>query len=130
MRTFWEKMTILHKVTHRLEENPEWHIPEPYSRHYYDIYRLAQSGILENALADQMLADAVREAAQIFFEDRKARYENFSRGSIRLIPSKAGMIALKRDYAAMRDIIFGEYPTMAELMAEIARVESAVNSRD
>ena len=39
-RTFWEKVTILHKNAHRDPEKPH---PLRYSRHYYDVYQILTS---------------------------------------------------------------------------------------
>lgn len=41
-RTFWEKATILHHEAHRLEGNPQ---PSRYSRHYYDMAKMAESPV-------------------------------------------------------------------------------------
>ena len=54
-RTFWEKATILHQEAHR-----QTLIPQRYSRHYYDLYKLAISAGKESALAQpKLLADVV-----------------------------------------------------------------------
>jgi hypothetical protein len=48
-RTFWEKATILHAEFYRDPEKP---LPPRYSRHYYDLARMAESAIRDEALAD------------------------------------------------------------------------------
>jgi predicted nucleotidyltransferase component of viral defense system len=128
-RTFWEKLTILHKTAHRLEIEPAWIPPPRYSRHYYDVYRLSRAGVLTQAFTNALLVDAVRDAAQMFFGDRKAKYEEFTIGTIRVLPDASGVIALARDYTAMRDMIFGEYPSFDEILRELADVESLINAR-
>ncbi|MBI5786430.1 MAG: nucleotidyl transferase AbiEii/AbiGii toxin family protein [Rhodocyclales bacterium] len=56
-RTFWEKVTILHHEAHRPADSP---LPVRYSRHYYDLARMATSPVKEAALADaHLLADVV-----------------------------------------------------------------------
>ena len=54
-RTFWEKATILHKEAFRTNGR----FPSRYSRHYYDLYRLAHSDIKERALGDTALLKSV-----------------------------------------------------------------------
>lgn len=49
-RTFWEKATILHQQAHRAGT-----MPPRYSRHYYDMYKLAHSAVKAAALRDQAL---------------------------------------------------------------------------
>lgn len=41
-RTFWEKATILHHEAHRPEDKPQ---PPRYSRHYYDLAKMAKSPV-------------------------------------------------------------------------------------
>ena len=48
-RTFWEKATILHHEAHRPENSV---MPSRYSRHYYDLYRLAHSDVKVHYLQD------------------------------------------------------------------------------
>jgi len=126
-RTFWEKLTILHKTAHRLDLEPGWRPPARYSRHYYDVYRLSRSGAVTEALPAAALADAVRIAAETFYPDRKAKYDEFKKGSVRVVPSASGIDALQRDYVAMRDMIFGEYPGFEEIVSELKRIEDYVN---
>jgi hypothetical protein len=54
-RTFWEKATILHQQAHRTGP-----MPSRYSRHYYDLYKVATSPVRNNAIADlKLLRDVV-----------------------------------------------------------------------
>ncbi len=48
-RTFWEKVTILHREAFRTEDRA---FPTRYSRHYYDLYRMATTDVKYRALAD------------------------------------------------------------------------------
>jgi hypothetical protein len=128
-RTFWEKLTILHKTAHRFDGVPGWHPAARYSRHYYDVYRLARSSFAQSAIPDVNLAEAVREAANTFFPDNKANYDEFIPGSIRLVPASSAMPALAEDYRAMRDMIFGEYPTLDEIMTELRDLEERLNGQ-
>ena len=45
-RTFWEKATILHHEANRPEH---LEMPQRYSRHYYDLYRMSQTSIKDIA---------------------------------------------------------------------------------
>ena len=47
-RTFWEKVTILHKEAFRTSGK----FPSRYSRHYYDLYCMYKSNIKMQAYAD------------------------------------------------------------------------------
>jgi len=85
---------------------------------------------LEAALLDGGLLEAVRTAAQLFFPQTKARYERFDIGTIRLTPSARGMAALARDYAAMKDMIFGEAPAFDDILAAIRDLELRINASE
>jgi predicted nucleotidyltransferase component of viral defense system len=61
-RTFWEKATILHQEAHRKTQ-----IPQRYSRHYYDLYKLAVSRVRASALADTKLLQDVVAFKQRFY---------------------------------------------------------------
>jgi Nucleotidyl transferase AbiEii toxin, Type IV TA system len=128
-RTFWEKLTILHKTAHRFDGVPGWHPAARYSRHYYDVYRLARSTFAQSAIADVNLAQAVRDAANTFFPDNKANYDKFIPGSIRLVPASAAIPALAEDYRAMRDMIFGEIPSFDAIMTELRGLEERLNGQ-
>jgi hypothetical protein len=47
-RTFWEKITILHKEAFRINGR----VPNRYSIHYYDIFKLTQTPVKDVALND------------------------------------------------------------------------------
>jgi hypothetical protein len=57
-RSFWEKATILHQEAHRSTEKVT---PLRYSRHYYDLYKMAISSVKESALSDLVLLNDVAE---------------------------------------------------------------------
>ena len=66
-RTFWEKAAILHQETYRQEL-----IPKRYSRHYYDLARLAASDVKGKALQDlDLLSEVVK------FKQRAERVDDF-----------------------------------------------------
>ena len=46
-RTFWEKITILHVEAHRPRDKPQ---PARYSRHYYDVFKMLNTDVGNNAL--------------------------------------------------------------------------------
>jgi len=69
-RTFWEKVTILHHEAHRPEGNEQ---PPGYSRHYYDVSRMAQSLVKESALSDLELLRAVVAFKDKFYHRGWAR---------------------------------------------------------
>jgi len=122
-RTFWEKATILHQEAHRTSMQPA-----RYSRHYYDLAMMAGSGVKQAALADfGQLADVVQFKKQ-FYPSRWARYELAKPGSFRLIPDVDVLASVRRDYADMRNMIFGRYPLFNEVLSALKALEDEINA--
>lgn len=125
-RTFWEKATILHHEANRPDDLP---VPPRFSRHYYDVYRMAKLGILDRALEQSDLLEQVADFKAKFYPRKWAQYDLARIGTLKLVPSEIHKEALKRDYAKMASMIYGERPDFDELMAEIAKIESKINSK-
>jgi hypothetical protein len=123
-RTFWEKATILHQEAHR---GPERRLPARYSRHYYDMYRLNNLPIRNEALAKMELLQEVVRFKMRFYRCPWARYEEAKPGTLRLLPPKHHLDELQRDYRDMRGILFGAVPGFDQIMAGLAALERTVN---
>lgn len=125
-RTFWEKATILHAEAHRPEGKPQ---PSRYSRHYYDMVRMAESAIKDNALADMGLLEDVVAFKQRFYPSGWARYDLAVPGSLRLVPEAPVLAAVEADYRAMANMIFGKLPVFADIMSRLQALENEINGR-
>ena len=125
-RTFWEKATILHHEANRPDDLP---VPPRFSRHYYDVYRMAKLGILDRALEQADLLEQVADFKAKFYPRKWARYDLARIGTLKLVPSKIHKEALKRDYAKMASMIYGEHPDFDDLMTEIAKIEVKINGK-
>lgn len=125
-RTFWEKATILHHEAHRPEGNPQ---PSRYSRHFYDLARMAASPVKDAALADLGLLADVVAFKQRFYPRNWARYELATPGRLRLVPQGAVLKAVTDDYKAMAHMIFGEIPAFADILSTLQSLENEINGR-
>lgn len=123
-RTFWEKATILHREAFRPEASE---MPLRYSRHYYDLYRMARTDVKERALNDLGLLERVVTFKDKFYRCHWARYDLAFCGTIRLMPSASRLKSLKNDYGHMQNMLFGERPDFEEVMAGIERLEKEIN---
>ena len=124
-RTFWEKVTILHREAFREENHP---LPARYSRHYYDLYCMAKSPVKDRALADTDLLAHVVAFKDKFYRCPWARYDLAKCGTMRLMPPEYNIQKLKDDYAHMQNMIFGEKPSFDEILYGIAALESEINA--
>ncbi len=123
-RTFWEKATILHHEAHRPETSPQ---PPRNSRHYYDLAKMAVSPVKERALADIGLLASVVEFKERFYPRGWARYDLAKPGTLRLVPEGHVLATVTTDYRAMETMIFGEYPSIEEIMARLTTLEDEIN---
>jgi len=124
-RTFWEKVTILHHEAHRPAGSPQ---PAGYSRHYYDVCRLARCAVKQTAFADIELLHAVTAFKNKFYHRGWARYDLAIPGTMKLVPPPHVLASVERDYDQMQFMIFGERPSFQEIMAQVAELESEINA--
>lgn len=124
-RTFWEKATILHHEANRPEPST---VPERYSRHYYDLFLMSQSDDKAKALADLQLLDDVVEFKKRFYPRGWAEYDKAKPGTLKLIPPDRILNTMRRDYAAMPEMIFGRQPSFDEIIGGLRNLEREINS--
>jgi len=123
-RTFWEKVTILH---HEANRPDHLDIPARYSRHYYDLYSIAQTEYKDLALHKLDLLQKVAVFKMKFYPRAWAKYEETVPGSIKLVPPHFRFETLRSDYEKMAEMLFGTYPAFDELMESIANLENEIN---
>jgi hypothetical protein len=121
-RTFWEKVTLLHSVTHSGKR------PQRLSRHYYDVSRIYRHEVGRAAIADlKLLAEVVKHKA-VFFREAAARYDLAKPGSLRISPTPELERELRRDYREMQEMLFGEAPAFDQILADVRELETRINS--
>ena len=124
-RTFWEKVTILHREAFRAEDRP---FPSRYSRHYYDLYRMMQTEVKDNSLEDNELLARVVDFKDKFYRCPWARYDLAKRGTMQLMPPEYSLDKLRDDYEHMQNMLFGSKPSFDEIMDGIAKLEKEINA--
>ena len=124
-RTFWEKVTILHREAFRDENKP---LPSRYSRHYYDLYCMAKSPVKDKALADTELLERVVAFKDKFYYCSWARYDLAKPGTMRLVPPEHSIQKLRDDYEHMRNMIFGEKPEFDAILDMVLGLENEINT--
>jgi hypothetical protein len=122
-RTFWEKITILHKEAFRTNGI----FPERYSRHYYDLYCMNSSVVKSNAFSDLKLLERVTTFKARFYPANSARYDLAKPRTMRLMPPDECMAALESDYSHMQNMIYGHKPNFSEIMDSIKTLETEIN---
>jgi hypothetical protein len=107
-RTFWEKVLLLHEETYRPAPAGGAVRKAGLARHYYDVWRLIDSGVAAQALGDPGLFEQVVEHRQVFFSYSWMDYATMRRGALRLLPLDHQLDVWRQDYDAMRaEMFFG-----------------------
>lgn len=126
-RTFWEKATLAHfeyfRPTARFNSSRQ-------SRHWYDLYKLADHDIGTRALADrELLADVVKYK-KVFYTSEYANYDKCLNGEFHLLPEGVALTALRTDYEIMvgQAMIYGDAPGFEEIVDRLRRLERQINS--
>lgn len=120
-RTFWEKITILHKMANF----PEGKIlPRRYARHLYDVYCLGNSEIKKSAFERKELLEKDVAFKQKFYYAKSAHYETATLQTVSLFPKENILPALKNDYAAMSNMFYGEAPSFEEILQYLSELET------
>ena len=125
IRTFFEKIVILHQEAHRVSGN----LPSRYFRHYYDVYMLSKKGILNEALSNLDLLDEVRDFTMKFYNRSWSNFETARIGSLRIAPNEKYINELKQDYLNMQVMIYGEIPSFEEIMIRLKEIENIINNK-
>jgi len=123
--TFWEKATILHHEAHRPKTSV---MPARYSRHYYDLYRLANSAVKEKAFSDLILLQKVVDFKKKFYPRGWAKYDDAKPGTFCLMPPVHSLKIIKSDYEKMSEMIYGPSPDFDSLMHSIKQLEDEINA--
>lgn len=122
-RTFWEKVTILHREANR-KRSP---LPARYSRHYYDLYCMNNSPVKLSAFSNMPLLDRVVQFKAKFYRCPWAKYEDAKIGTMKLMPSLEYIEDLRTDYHHMKNMIYGDKPEFDEILAGIESLEREIN---
>jgi len=123
-RTFWEKLTILHKIANFPEKKL---LPPRYARHMYDVYNMGNSWVKESAFKKKELLEKDVTFKQKFYYAKAAHYETATLGTIMLVPGEGLHKTLKADYQAMRNMIYGNMPEYEEIVRFLEKLEDEVH---
>lgn len=123
-RTFWEKVTILHREAHRTNGK----MPMRYSRHYYDLFKLSKTKVKTDAFSNLGLLRQVVDFKMRFYRLNTARYD-LARDpkTLRLMPPNDALSLLGRDYRSMKSMFFSEVPSFDEILESIFDLETELH---
>ena len=130
-RTFWEKATAAHVFCTQQRVRGDG-----FARHWHDLVRLDDAGVVASALGDRGIAKAVAEHKAAFFREKDSSgvwvdYSAAVTGGLRLVPVGNALAALERDYARMVEDgwLLDDAEPFGALMAACQMIEDRANSQ-
>jgi predicted nucleotidyltransferase component of viral defense system len=124
-RTFWEKLTILHKMAYFPQGKV---LPRRYARHLYDVYCMANSWVKDSAFALKELLQKDVVFKQKFYYAKSAHYETATLKEIKLIPADYIMDEVREDYTAMKNMIYGAYHDFDSILTFLDKLEDEIHN--
>lgn len=124
-RTFLEKLFLLHEEF--AKPSSEIRI-ERMSRHLYDVYRLMQTDIADEALADKNLYDSVIEHRRKFIGLKGFDYDTLRRSSLKIVPTGEIRDRWESDYKnTVLNMVMGAAPSFDEIITELGDLNKRIN---
>lgn len=125
-RTFWEKATLIHVKCNQNDAAGGTR----FSRHWYDLAKLADHEIGRRAIASRDQLDDVVRTKKVFFQERDANYDACATGGLRLVPEEPLRTALAKDLEEMKAaaMFYEEPPTLPEILETLAKLAASVNN--
>ena len=125
VRTFWEKVTILHAESTRAKDEP---LPPRLARHASDIWQLMESGIGEAAMHQRDLLRRVCDHKSMYYHQGRIDYSEAYTGKLTLVPSHDRLTELDKDYRAMREYFPQEPPYFEHIVQALRQIQERVNA--
>ena len=123
-RTFYEKLTILHREKNRADHKK---MPPRYARHYYDVYKIYKSHYFEKIILERELLEKVTNFKIKFYNDNWAKYNDILIDKISLVPNDYRIKEIEQDYKAMKEMLIGDIPSLDEIIKALHELELIIN---
>jgi hypothetical protein len=127
-RTFWEKATAIH-VYCRQSDIPS----DRFSRHWYDLFEISNTGYYSKAISDGELALNVAQHKEMFFREKDSsgiaiNYSQAIEGKIELVPKGKSHDNLATDYKKMTESgLIQDPPSFKKITTRCGEIESKIN---
>lgn len=124
-RSFWEKLLILYAECQRPFDK---RMPSRYSRHYYYVYMIYKSKYFPSIISDKNLFYEVKKFKSKYYRTSWSKIEMCSLDTICIVPSKERKAELESDYRKMGEMIFGNKPSLEEIVSGLKDLESELRN--
>ena len=127
-RTFLEKICLLHE---EFAKSSELIRNERMSRHLYDLEKMMDTSIAENALQDRGLYNSIVEHRRTFIGLKGFDYDTLATKTIKIVPPDSIISQWQGDYELMqKTMIYGNSPTFSKLTDRIKQLNERINKID
>lgn len=125
-RTFLEKIFLLHEEFQKPSDKIK---VERMSRHLYDIVKLSQTDIIDQAIDTPELYSTIVAHRYVFNHIPGVNYQLHQPQTIDPIPKSEYLKAWSEDYSKMRELMFYEEnpPTFEEVITQMEAVRKRIN---
>ena len=124
-RTFWEKICLLHEEFAKPQELIRI---ERMSRHLYDLEKIMDTPVAENALKDMKLYNSIVEHRRIFIGLKNFDYNTLIPKTIKITPPENVTLHWQQDYEIMqRTMIYGNSLSFNKLIDRIKQLNGIIN---
>jgi len=124
-RTFFEKMCLLHEEFSKQAESIR---VDRMSRHLYDLARMMDSEVAQNALNNTELYKSIITHRRMFIAIKDFDYDTLSPATINIIPPQNVIAQWEEDYNKMQTMIYGKSLPFSELIGKIKQLNQKINS--
>ena len=125
-RTFLEKLFLLHEEFAKPQADIR---VDRMSRHIYDICKMADTPIADQALADKDLYFSVMDHRRTFIGLRGFDYHTLLPQTLSIIPPAEVRDVWKKDYQAMQEsMIYEESPSFEQLIEKLTVLNQRIKT--
>ena len=122
-RTFLEKVCLLHEEFFKLSESIR---VERMSRHLYDLARMMDTPVVENALQNKDLFQSIVKHRRMFIAMKDFDYETLSSATLNIIPPKSVIAKWEDDYNKMQTMIYGKSLSFNDIIDKITQLNEKI----
>ena len=122
-RTFLEKVCLLHEEFSKKSEQMR---VERMSRHLYDLARMIDTPIAENALKNKDLFQSIVAHRRMFIAMKDFDYDTLSPKTIKIIPPESVIAKWEDDYNKMQTMIYGNYLSFNNIIGKITQLNERI----
>jgi hypothetical protein len=123
-RTFLEKICLLHE---EFSKPSKLLRVERMSRHLYDLSRMTDTLIAENALKNKDLYQSIIAHRRMFIAMKDFDYDTLNPVTINIIPPQNIIAQWEEDYSKMQTMIYGNLLPFSELIEKIQQLNKRIN---